>query len=318
VRPRQLPDDIRALLAEARPFDEPSTVDRERIGRALAHTLGTPAQAWIEAPEVLAAKTTLFGVKLIGLLAVLGLGTFFAVHERVSPPSAGASAAETRVLDLQPSAASGMSEAEAAGRSQPLAARAAPLEQPSSNAAHDQGSPANQHPRSGRASRPATNAARSDQVRSPRSRSANAGSHIAGTDSNAVAPRSPLGDPALAEPSASAASSTPNEPLARSRPTSAAAAGPELQAELNLITTASRALDAHDLPRAAQALHTHADRFASGFLREEREALRAMLACERGDTSATALRGAFERNYPRSPERLRIAQHCDGRPRSLP
>jgi hypothetical protein len=325
VRPPQLPSDIRALLAEARPLDEPGVGDRERIGRALARTLGTPAQAWIAAPELVAVKTTLFGVKLLGLLAVLGVGavgTWLAVHEHGQPRMAAATARETlaarsatSALEPQPSAASGVAS-NPARPSQPLAAEGlatpagyARVRQPSAErdgitprAAPDARLTANQQHRVSANARAPD--ARRDRLLTPAPQPRGPSSALARDvdldTSHALSPSSEV--PSAPEGSATRVSAAPpSTPAARA----------VLQDELRLITAASRALDANDLPRAADALRAHAERFTSGFLREEREALRAMLACERGDADAHALRGVFERHYPRSPERPRISQHCD-------
>jgi hypothetical protein len=82
-----------------------------------------------------------------------------------------------------------------------------------------------------------------------------------------------------------------------------------LQAELELMRAAQRALQAGQPQAALEALHVHATRFEHGQLSEERTGLQLIAACSLGQP-ASAAAARYLRAAPRSVLRARLIEAC--------
>jgi hypothetical protein len=104
----------------------------------------------------------------------------------------------------------------------------------------------------------------------------------------------------------------------RSAPTpeETAATPDELRAEMALLRAASDALTAGQVGVAVQRLDEHAQRFAGGQLGEEREGLRVIARCMRGDRGAGAAAERYLKRHPQSVLAVRASSACklDGEP----
>ncbi|HMA95427.1 MAG TPA: hypothetical protein VKP30_22215 [Polyangiaceae bacterium] len=84
-----------------------------------------------------------------------------------------------------------------------------------------------------------------------------------------------------------------------------------LNEELRLITNAKSALDRGESQSATAWLNEHRERFPSGFLSTERDALKLLVVCKNQKPSdAVASVEAFTRRYPESPFLDRIRRTC--------
>jgi hypothetical protein len=104
----------------------------------------------------------------------------------------------------------------------------------------------------------------------------------------------------------------PPAPIANVKPSIPPQAPSSLEQQLRLLDEARMALDAHAAPRALQALDEHAERFPSGSMRIEADALRieTWLALGRKE-EARALGRSFLAAHPRSPTALRVQRLLD-------
>jgi hypothetical protein len=113
-----------------------------------------------------------------------------------------------------------------------------------------------------------------------------------------------------AEARAPAKKTDPSEPVARS-----AAPAPidhdTLREEIDLVQKANSALRSGKPDQAQALLDRHRERFASGALREEREAARILALCALGKQSeARAAAARFLRESPRSMQAARVRGSC--------
>ena len=83
-----------------------------------------------------------------------------------------------------------------------------------------------------------------------------------------------------------------------------------LDAELELISFAKSALEAHRLPETQALLTVHAQRFPNGVFAVEREALSVLARCEQGPRDP-ALARSFAKRHPGSPLAARLERSCD-------
>jgi hypothetical protein len=119
------------------------------------------------------------------------------------------------------------------------------------------------------------------------------------------------------QPSDTSEPRPPASPRPRAKPPAEEPRSPAetLAQETSLLKQARAALAADDHARALSLLQTHADRFGSGVLAEERDALRAVTLCSSGRwQDGRAAARAFSRRYPRSPLEGRVRSACDGEP----
>ncbi len=87
-----------------------------------------------------------------------------------------------------------------------------------------------------------------------------------------------------------------------------------LQAEMSLIGRARRALHGGRADRALTLLRAHAEAFADGQMREDRQALRIEALCAVGKgPQARAEAAAFARRFPRSAHAARVSELCPRR-----
>lgn len=128
------------------------------------------------------------------------------------------------------------------------------------------------------------------------------------TTPNRSAPRRPhpAGDGPKVSPTVQR--STPPPAVADPSPPVQRPGAKRVAGETALLQGARAALTHRDYDRALGILQDHATRYPGGLLVEEREALRAMARCERGDAGNHAQ--GFTRRFPRSPLRERVAKSC--------
>jgi hypothetical protein len=93
--------------------------------------------------------------------------------------------------------------------------------------------------------------------------------------------------------------------------------GAALLEEYTLIARMHRALGARDQAALSRAIDDHRQRFGSGVLVEEREAMNAMFECMRSATpvEAAAIASNFVARYPRSLHAARVEASCGDRAR---
>lgn len=94
------------------------------------------------------------------------------------------------------------------------------------------------------------------------------------------------------------------------RPRKARASAEDLAAEMALVRTASEALARGDQPAALAALREHAQRFAKGSLRIERDGLSAIAECTQKSAPSDASAKRFLRMYPHSLVSARVTKAC--------
>lgn len=125
---------------------------------------------------------------------------------------------------------------------------------------------------------------------------------------------SPLSKTTLSTPFAS---SLPPAPDAPARPMKAVVAPPTateedpLTTEISLLRTAQAALRNHEGARALEALDSHARRFPTGVLAEERAAARVFALCDLGrESEAATAKASFLSLHPSSPAAERVRKAC--------
>ncbi len=125
-----------------------------------------------------------------------------------------------------------------------------------------------------------------------------------------VEPERQLEPPPAPPPKRKTAKEAPPRPV-EPEPPPDAEKGPGLEEELALMRGAQRLMTADRPKLALEVLERHRRRFASGVLREEREALAIMALCRLGrGADAESRMVAFEHAYPKSPQTERIRSEC--------
>ncbi|MBV1861987.1 MAG: hypothetical protein KUG77_26430 [Nannocystaceae bacterium] len=135
------------------------------------------------------------------------------------------------------------------------------------------------------------------------------------------APTKPPVDPAPTLITEAATPDPPPEPAASKtrRPTKAretatvTPAPSRLAEETALLRKAWRALDKGRSVQAATAVATHEQKFPTGALVEEREAVRTVLSCRRNTAASDQAVRSFAQRYPRSVHRARVRLACTGK-----
>ncbi len=102
----------------------------------------------------------------------------------------------------------------------------------------------------------------------------------------------------------------PRPPRPQTRPAPRPAPASSLSDELRLIQEAQQALSRDQPRQALAALAEHRSSFPDGSMREDREALRVVALCKRGDADRDAAARAFRRRWPRSLFSQRIETAC--------
>ncbi len=97
-----------------------------------------------------------------------------------------------------------------------------------------------------------------------------------------------------------------------SSPASEVSDSPEdrLRQELELLKLARQHLDAGRNTAAIAALESHAKRFPSGAMAQERRAWRSIAGCEQGESGARTRAGEFIRRHARSPLADKVGRAC--------
>ncbi len=96
---------------------------------------------------------------------------------------------------------------------------------------------------------------------------------------------------------------SPALPVASSKPSA-------LEAEMRFVRAADAALREGDVGEAESALAQHAHEFPTGGLSEERDALRVLAACQRGDAESEQAAAHFVAAAPRSLMAARVRTTC--------
>lgn len=301
---RELSKESRALLDAARDGDEPSAFDRRRVRRALTRKIAV-------AGAVAAAAGT------ASHAAAGGVATGTGAASGSAAAAAGVGVAGAGAGTIGVGAGAG---AVATGLGVKLLASVAVV---GAMSAGTIGYVAYQAPK------PAPRISASVQVEAPLAppvSSVSAGLPRArpGVDTNgakAESPESAPPAPSLVTRAPSREIETPTAPLAATdkaivtaKPSnsSALSSEPDLNAELDLLREAQRALQANDGARALSLFEEHERRFPGGPLSEEAEAGRVFSLRQVGRSSeARDLASRFLREHPRSPLAPRVARAFD-------